>query len=463
MLAQNRESSALIPEVEPVSVLTPDDQLLPAERINHKKLNDSDFICPKSAHLFYNWLKNIDQKSDQISTTIVITGKRGIGKNFMVKKILHSFDYQLKYINSTSIKNKNLFNEIFNFNSRCLTQKPFAILINEMENITLSSEKKIINNIHRLNIKKRLFPLIVITHNHHSKFFNILHKDVEILEYMQPDNKRLESLIEEWGKNNIPDDVPVLKKTSDVLIFHSQGDIRNLFLLLDQIKLIFADTVITRDKILDLLKVIQPKKCTGNLFLATRMLMTSFQSISSCLSLYETDKVLLPLTLYENYYKMVCLDPLLTTLEKIKIMAQVSSYISYGDVIETSIYSEQNWFLQDVHGFVSCVNNSYLLSKVLKTYSSIQYGYSNDLNNTSLKNINKKNIINLIGYLKEKKIIDLLYLNKIISHPSKKIFLKQENPLSYRYKCISILKNKYHMINRNIEILSRLDKTSLNL
>ena len=95
-------------------------------------------------------------------------------------------------------------------------------------------------------------------------------------------------------------------------------------------------------------------------------------------------------------------------------IVNITDSISRGDNIETSIYTDQNWYLQNIHGFYTCLNTSYWINKNNQKYkipiSSIKF--SSDLNKTSLKNINRKNIINLLKILPNKSIYDILILNK---------------------------------------------------
>ena len=96
---------------------------------------------------------------------------------------------------------------------------------------------------------------------------------------------------------------------------------------------------------------------------------------------------------------------------------EISDSISVGDNIETSIYTDQNWFLQKIHCFFSCVNTNYLInSEKTKEIKVSDIKFSSDLNKTSLKNINKKNINNLIKLLPNKSLEEILYINKITNY-----------------------------------------------
>ena len=45
-------------------------------------------------------------------------------------------------------------------------------------------------------------------------------------------------------------------------------------------------------------------------------------------------------------------------------IVKVSDSISRGDDIETSIYTDQNWYLQNIHGFYTCLNTSFWINKI---------------------------------------------------------------------------------------------------
>jgi DNA polymerase/3'-5' exonuclease PolX len=100
----------------------------------------------------------------------------------------------------------------------------------------------------------------------------------------------------------------------------------------------------------------------------------------------------------------------------INILCEIANKISLSDNIETSIYSDQNWFLHPIHGFFSCIYISYLLNKHnINPLQLSNVKFCMDLNKTSLKNINKKNINIIHNLLNTKDISDILMLNKLCS------------------------------------------------
>ena len=131
---------------------------------------------------------------------------------------------------------------------------------------------------------------------------------------------------------------------------------------------------------------------------------------------------------------------------------KTSDSISRGDNIETSIYTDQNWYLQNIHGFYTCINTSYWLNKYNDIKLSIEnIKFSSDLNKTTLKNINRKNINNLNKILNNKSINEILILNRIANH-----FINSSNENSL----INILNNYNKTIDiKDIELCLKIDKT----
>jgi hypothetical protein len=135
-------------------------------------------------------------------------------------------------------------------------------------------------------------------------------------------------------------------------------------------------------------------------------------------------------------------------------LVKISDSISRGDNIETSIYTDQNWYLQNIHGFYTCINTSYWINKSNNNYNidTKSIKFTADLNKTSLKNINRKNIINLYKIIQNKSIFEILILNKISN------FLINNNK---EQELINILNNYSNNITiKEIELCLKIDKTN---
>jgi hypothetical protein len=156
-----------------------------------------------------------------------------------------------------------------------------------------------------------------------------------------------------------------------------------------------------------------------NLFESYKDMLVFSNNFSKLLSIYNNEKVLLPLIIHENCYKDIN-NKKITNGEKLDLIKEISDYISRGDVIETDIYSYQNWHLQDYHCFISCIRPIQLLnySKPYTSTDEIKYtiNFSSELNKTSLKNINRKNFTTLLSNLPEFDITDLLEIGRILNY-----------------------------------------------
>ena len=157
--------------------------------------------------------------------------------------------------------------------------------------------------------------------------------------------------------------------------------------------------------------------------------------------------------IFENYAKNLLLRQIPSNKELYEIMYKVSDYISIGDNVETNIYTDQNWFLQNIHGFYTCVNTSYIINNTGEHNKPVHYEleFSADFNKTSSKKINKKkNIQFLQSKFKNKNIDDILYINKIFYELDKK----------KKVDIIKSLKKTYNLESKNILIALKIDKTN---
>ena len=154
--------------------------------------------------------------------------------------------------------------------------------------------------------------------------------------------------------------------------------------------------------------------------------------------------------IHENYPKIIKSsdNDLKTNLYN---MIKISDSISRGDNIETSIYTDQNWFLQNILGFFTCINNNFLFNnnsnKIIENLD-----FSKDLNKTSLKNINKKNVNNIKKIIGKKSIQEILIMVKLANE-----LFNSGNIIKF----INILKSyKKNITVKDIELFIKIDKTN---
>jgi DNA polymerase III delta prime subunit len=427
--------------------------------INKYKLNSINEVIghDKQINEIIEWINNLSNSKNQ---AIIISGNHGIGKSLTIKLIFDELNYKTKIIYPNEIKDHRIlddFNDYYNHKNNIYSKidfiekknKKIVLIFEETENITLTSEKKYIMEIFKENNKKKCFPLIFISNNQHSKLLNDLKKYCNEIHFTPLKIDELKILIIKICNN---EDIIINQedKSIETLIEFSQYDIRRLINLLQELSYHYNN--INIEEINIFIEKSRKKNIDIGLFDATSKILNDTMDYETIIKLYEFEKVLLPLMIHENYLKKILHKSDDTWNNIIFNLVKISDSISRGDNIETSIYTDQNWYLQNIHGFYTCLNTSYWINKSNNHKINInEIKFSSDLNKTSLKNINRKNITNLSKIIPNKSIYEILILCKIcnyfISNGKEEEFV---NKLSSYNSDITI---------KEIELCLKIDKT----
>ena len=411
-----------------------------------------------------DWISNLNNKNK----AIIISGSKGIGKKLSIQLILEKYNYITNIIYPNDIKNlrsNNDFNDYYNFNNsiyakidlNCKNNK-IAIIFAESENITLTNEKKYIIDIYKENNKLKSFPLIFISNNQHSKLLCELKKNCKEIIFNNLSENDCLKLID-----NICINENIQFESKDViikLINYSQNDIRRLINLFEELSYhLKLDRLITNNLLDHFISKSRYKNINIGLFYSTERILNNYLDNETIYNLYEIEKVLLPLMIHENYLKKILTNNSKNNdINLLKTIQKISDLLSIGENIETSIYTDQNWYLQTIHGFYTCIYTSYFINKTCdNSYKITQdnINFSSDLNKTSLKNINRKNINNLVSFINNKTNLEILMLNKLSN------YLMENNK---EEELLNILKhydkNHNYPNIKNIELCLKIDKTN---
>jgi replication factor C subunit 1 len=401
-----------------------------------------------------DWLAHLKNKNN----AIIVSGSHGIGKTLTIKLILEEAGYIVRIINPNEIKdfrNQDDFDEYYNQENSILSKLNFyknkiALVFNETENISLTSEKKYIMDIFKENNKNNSFPLVFITNNQHSKLLNDLKKNCEEIHFYSPSIYELKNYIKDICQKE-----QLIINNDDIyeaIINFSQFDLRRLVNLLQELSYHF-DKITTLDKLNEFFEKSRQKNIDIGLYEATEKILNSYLDSDTILKLYESEKVLLPLMVHEYYVKKITTKSKEPWNKIIYSLVKTSDSISRGDNIETSIYTDQNWYLQDIHGFYTCLNTSFWINRYKNNYilPASKMKFSSDLNKTSLKNINRKNINNLLKIIPNKSIDEILFLNQIANN-----LIKSDN----EEELIKLLQSyKKDITIKELELCLKIDKT----
>lgn len=404
----------------------------------------------------YKWLQDY-YTNENTNHSIILSGPHGSGKTVLSKLLLRETGYKMLFLDSNKLKNQEIFTDfkkkvqnkgsVHNLMTKTKVIK-YALVIDNSENITLNSEKNSILNFHKENEKNKLHPIILITTSQHSKMISDIkkkHKNEYFLDL--PTNDDLKIVLDRICSC---ESITIESEAINMIIDYSQRDIRRLINLLYDLKITFSNKHITIQDFESFTKASRLKDVDIGLFEATRLCMDQYSSMHDTIVMYEMEKVLLPLMIYENYKNKLYsqIDDKKECVEKSCI---IGDYISNGDIIETNIYTDQNWYLQNIHGFYTCCVPAFFINETKTCKKKVNYTvtFSSDLNKTSSKNINKKNFNILKSSVIDKSSIDLLYINKIFYH-----LAKLEN-----YTKIAQLMIEHNISIKHFEIFIKLDKT----
>jgi hypothetical protein len=384
------------------------------------------------------WLKNFPNDY----TGLIISGGIGTGKSTIVKNSIKKSKWKYHMLYLENDKSWDFFsNFITGLNEKMI------LVINDANLISSPSEKRNILEFFTQNAQKKFLPIIFLTNLNHSKLISTigLH-DSESIRIPLPSESDLiiisKIFIEKYNLKF--DSIQTLK---DILNY-SQYDIRRLIIILQDLYYTFVldnpvSRKITRTNLQNYISISMKKNVEVGLFSANKSLMDRFKSIEESMRFYKSEKVLLPLMMYENFFHALESKNMKPERKKMKY-AKISDILSQSDIVETRIYSEQNWDFQPIHGFLACAHVSYVLNegedKEIKNY---KINFSSDLNKTSLKNINKKNIETLLSSFQNRTQRDLHNISRLLN------LSKSSHSKLY----------SYGLTNKNVNSIIRIDKT----
>lgn len=436
----------------------------------------SDLVCNrKSVNIIIDWLRKYNMmkgrlrklreisqkkgkkkiaKSNEYKSSLLLIGNHGVGKTISVKVILNSFNYDIIKLDFSRMKGKdsNMLRYITNLSRTSdivnsihnRKRNNVAVFIDELESITSNTEKACIKKLLKLNQDEWFFPIILISNSKHNKQLNDLKKLSQVVLFYLPFPSDLERILVKVTKN---ENIAIQNRTINrKIIEHSQLDIRRLIYILQEIKLSYGNIIISKSVIDNYINTSVKKDKDPELFETTKDILFNYRGIDDCLTKYGTEKVILPLMIHHNYHKSLEIN--YDEDESYDILQKISNSISQGDVIENYIYGDQSWNLQSIHGFYTCVIPSFYLNENLDDYQDFRINFSSDLNKTSIKKINRKNIINANKCFKNSNIFDYIYINKIIKH------MKNNGQIE---ECVNMMIN-YGIKLEYIESLLKIDK-----
>jgi len=325
-------------------------------------------------------------KNHKYHSCMTISGSHGIGKTCSVTAVLQSLGYTINIVNFTKIIhtiNPQEFatkmlqgNNIYNIVSKEKSKKN-ALVIDDLEAITSPIELKFIDTLIKENDIVWRFPVIFITNNRHKRFINNIKINTFEVRMALPTEKQLEYVLSRVCYMNKM--VLTSPDIANKIIDHAQYDYRRLLTTLQDLYNIYNKKEITEECIYKYFEFSKRKDIDVDIYKSTQSLLSDKTlNIEDRLIAYETERTILPLMVHQNH--IACINRYIPKNKHYAFATKLTEYIAKGDVIENYIYGDQNWSLQETHGFYTCVLPTHIISNNINMNNM-----ANDINHRSFR------------------------------------------------------------------------------
>ena len=389
----------------------------------YKPKNSSELIGNKNAiKMIKKWLNDYNKNSNITKPNLIIIGPHGIGKTTIINILLKEVEYNCLNLDFGKVKNNKMINDYINsllygnnISNIMNENKKYknTIIVDDIEMITSTIEKKSIEDLRKKNEKNRYLPIIFISDNQHTKFLAFLKKTCIVVNMYSLYRDDLLELMNKIIKN---ENIKIYDEfIKNQIIDHIQGDIRRLINVLQDIWQSYNNVNIDENILNEYIYNSNIKEIDIGLFDSATYLFNNFDTIEKSLHLYEMEKSKLPLMIHEHYIDHIN-NKFIKSKDKLETIKKISDSLSYGDFIEYHIYNDQDWDMQEFHGFYTCSAPSFYLNNCKKIKRNERFRYPDDSNKKSIKCINKKNISNIENNFNNANNYDYIQMNKIIKY-----------------------------------------------
>jgi hypothetical protein len=407
------------------------------------------------------------KKDPDICSCAVITGNHGIGKTALVKAVLNDLGYQIKTIvfsklngiRSVSDFIDNILSGVDIYESMYKKNaKKYVILVDDIQSASTPTEKNIINELISSNHRTWNCPVIFIGSNKHKKIMSIVKKECYHIPMYPPEFTDMYDVLAKIcvARGMIFEN----EKVAENIIKYSQNDYRGMIVILGELSRLYGTEIISNKNIEEYLKFTEIKNNDRTIFDNTYELFSKYTNINNALKIFEHDKTNM-LLMVQQYHFITTMNYIKNDNNLIDFVADMTQNIAHGDIVDNYIYSDQNWSLQETHGFYACVYPSYKLNNNINTKKfqndTLQkykhefpsyIDYPKDQNRTSTRCINYKNVKMAREFMCDMTINEYIIAIKMI-----KKLLEDE-----RLKECKELLDEYKMSFDTIKYVLKIDK-----
>ena len=421
------------------------------------------------------WIDNF--KKTNTNNGLLIYGPVGTSKTTCANVLLKSAGYKVLYFNGSDLSTKKLIEEKITSLLNTEQSVKYAIVMDEIEGLTSGKNGGMDELIKLLNTdvstlltnqsqtKKRItkkvkqtnnikyIPIICISNNINESMFDNIKKYCTIIEFKEISNNNIEILIDRIMKN---ENFTITDNAKKIFVENSQQDFRRCLNLLQTFYQI--DKNITEETITKYKSFIVDRSIELNYIdTAKKLIYTS--DFNNILAMYKQYKHLLPMLMHENYISYVNNFKNCSKRESLLICKNIIHNMCDADTIDKTMYNNQNWNMQNIHGIKGCcIPNYYINSKEMKfNKSSIPILYPQIYTKFSSYKQNIININTIVASITTNNRYTIEDIQTLGIYLLYNLLSTDENRILYGFKIL----HNYNLTISDIEKLIKMNKISI--
>jgi replication factor C subunit 1 len=369
-------------------------------RYKPKKMDDI-LINREDLKKMKNWLLDFKNNKPKTPKSLLLYGPPGVGKTTIANVLLNEFEYDVREFNASEIRNQKLIKDnILDINGSvnvadklCYKKKMIGIIMDEIDGMS-SGDRGGLTELCTIIYKKKTntkSPFICITNTLDKKMKTIKDKSC-FINVKKPSLFQLTELANRIiKKENIKCNNMIIIK---YIVERAQFDYRRLINLCEYI---FTDinTDFNNLSIEDTKKYInnfEKKQIEITPYKCVDKLLSFYKDLEYIYELFETDKNIVTLLMYENFSNHITKNIIDKDSNKIDNIAKIYDLISEYEYFDNEIYTKQNFILNRYNCIIKLAIPSFMINKMNRksNIGDLKINYSNVINKTSLEYLNYK-------------------------------------------------------------------------
>lgn len=364
------------------------------------------------------WISDFKNKKPDYKKSLLLYGPPGVGKTTIATLILEINNFDVIEFNASDIRNQKLIRDkieeingsinIMDF--MCRNKKYIGIIMDEIDGMSSGDRGGITELTSIMYSKKSISksPFICITNSLGKKLKQIQDKSCSI-RIQKPNDYYLTKMVKKMlaKENIILEDELIIK----YIVEKSQSDYRRLINLCE---FVFGSKIninsFSYEELKKVVNTFDKKNEELSPYTCVDKLLNIYTDLDRVYSLYEHEKNLVSLLIYENFVDYIIKNRKDSKEDKIKTIANLYDSYSQADLYDKEIYINQNFEMNMYNCVLKCGVPSYTINKMSK-YScnkQVNLKYSSLINKTSLEYLNYKSIDNINRRLTNYKSSDII-------------------------------------------------------